>query len=100
MNISISNVVSASDIQKRYRQIFDKVKKTREPVVVMRGKQAEVAVISIKEFEEMEEKIQKAELADALEAIRVAEKELKQGKLKLLKGSLADLAKNSKRVSK
>jgi prevent-host-death family protein len=100
MNISLSNVVSASDIQKNYRKIFDRVKRTKEPVVVMRGKKPEVAVVSIKELEEMEKLRYETEVADALKAIEIGEKELKEGKLKLLRGSLVDLAKKARRSAK
>lgn len=93
-------MVSASDIQKNYRKIFNRVIKTRKPVVVMRGNKPEVAVVDMKTLSELQKKIKEIELADALEAIRIGEKELKEGKLKLLKGSLVDLAKTAQQSIK
>lgn len=93
MDIMIGNIVSVSDVQKNYRKIFDRAKKTRKPVVVMRGNKPEVAVIDVKTLDELQSKIEEAELAEALEAIRIGEEEKKTGKLKILKpGELARLA--------
>lgn len=94
MDISLSNIVSTSDIQKNYRKIFNRVIKTRKPVVVMRGNQPEVAVVDMKTLDELQKKIKEIELAQALEAIGIAQEEARSGKLKILKpGDLTKLAK-------
>lgn len=90
MDISFSNIVSTSDIQKNYRKIFDRVKKTRKPIVVMKGKKPEVVVMNVKVLDELNKKIEEAELADALRAIEEGERELQEGKTKVV-NSLADL---------
>ena len=90
MDISLSNVVSASDIQKNYRKIFDRVKRTKEPVVVMRGKKPEIVMMDIKTLDELNKKIEELEVADALQAIEEGERELREGKTKIAK-SLTDL---------
>lgn len=94
MNVSLSNIVSASDIQKNYRRVFDRAKKTKQPVIVLRGNKAEVAVIDIDTLEELQIKAADAEYQEALKAIKISEDENKSGKLKVLKpGSLADISK-------
>lgn len=94
MDISLSNIVSASDIQKNYRKIFNRVKKTKKAVVVMRGNKPEVAVMDMKTLNELQKKIEEIELAQALEAIRITEEEAGSGKLKIVKpGELTKLAK-------
>lgn len=94
MDISLSNIVSASDIQKNYRKIFNRVKKTKKAVVVMRGNKPEVAVMDMKTLNELQKKIEEIEWAQALEAIGIAEEEAGSGKLKILKpGELTKLAK-------
>lgn len=71
---------TAREIQRNYRRIFDLVKKTKEPVFVMRNNKPEIAIIDAKKLEEMEaiiEVLQSKADADA-------------GKVKVLK-SLKDL---------
>ena len=68
-------------LQQNYRQVFDMVKKSKEPVIVMRNNQPDVAIIDVKKLEEMQA------ILDVLQS----REEVKAGKGKLLKGSLADL---------
>lgn len=82
--------VSAKDIQKNYRKVFDQAKKSGKPVVVLTNNTPDVAVVSIKELDRLYSKARKAELVDALEAIEIYKNEKKAGKLKKL-NSLADL---------
>lgn len=72
---------TAKDIQQNYRKIFDDVKKTKEPIVVMRNNQPDVAIVDIKKLEEME----------AIIAILQSQEESRKGLTKELKGSLSDL---------
>ena len=76
---------SVSDIQKRYRELFDKVKKTGEPLVILKKNKPEVAIVDILLFEEMSRKVRELEEKKALEAVAVYEKEKRAGKLKKLK---------------
>lgn len=73
---------TAREIQRNYRQVFDRVKRTKKPVVVMRNNKPEVAIIDMKKMEEME----------AIASVRQSRKEYAQGKGKVLT-SLADLLK-------
>lgn len=92
MNIPLSNIVPVSDVQKNYRMIFNRAKKTKQPVIITVNNKPEVAVVDIKTLEQVNQKIEEIELANALEAIRVGEEERKQGKLKVLEpGGLANL---------
>lgn len=92
MNIPLSNIVSVSDLQRDYRKIINKAKKTKMPVVVMRGNEAEVVVMDAKVLENLNDKVEELELEAALQAIEIAEKELKEGKLtELPKGGLEKL---------
>lgn len=82
--------VSSSDIQKRYREIFDEVKKTKEPVIVLHGNKPDVAIVDYKHLEELENKSYEAEIKDTLNAARKGRREHKTGKTIKVK-SLADL---------
>lgn len=69
------------ELQRNYRKVFDLVKKTKQPVVVMRNNKPDVAIIDAKKLEEME----------AILAVLQSREEARQGKVKELKGSLTDL---------
>lgn len=71
---------TAKELQQNYRKVFDLVKKTKEPVIVMRNNQPDVAIIDAKKLEEME----------AIMAVLQSREEVRAGKFKLLK-SLKDL---------
>lgn len=72
---------TGKQLQQNYRKIFDLVKKTKEPVIVMRNNKPDVAIIDVKEWEET--------LA-ILEVLKSRE-EVRAGKGKLLKKSLSEL---------
>ncbi|MBI2330433.1 type II toxin-antitoxin system Phd/YefM family antitoxin [Candidatus Daviesbacteria bacterium] len=47
------NTVTARDILRNYKEVFDKVKKTKEPAVVMSKKKAQVAIIPMEDLEKL-----------------------------------------------
>lgn len=77
----IPNTVSARDIQRNYRKIFNKAKTSKKPVVVLTNNTPDVAIIDIKELEKLYSKVQQAELNDALKAIKEYNRAKKAGKL-------------------
>lgn len=87
--------VSSSDIQKKYREIFDEVKKTKEPVIVLTGNKPDVAIVDFNYLEELKQESYEKELKEAIEAIREGDKELKAKKTKILP-SLAHLFNENK----
>jgi PHD/YefM family antitoxin component YafN of YafNO toxin-antitoxin module len=82
--------VSVKNIQKDYRKIFDSVKKTREPVIVLRNNEPDVAIVNMKELELLYEVRRRTEERQALKAVREYKRLKKAGKLKTL-SSLKDL---------
>lgn len=87
--------VSSSDIQKKYREIFDEVKKTKEPVIVLHGNKPDVAIVDFNYLEGLKQESYDKELKDAIAAIRAGERELKTGKTKIFP-SLANLLNENK----
>lgn len=77
----LPQTTTAKEIQRNYRKIFDQVKKTGEPVVVMRNNEPDVAIVDAKKLEEME----------IIISILQSREEARSGKAKPLKGSLKDL---------
>ena len=45
--------VTARDILRNYREVFDKVKKTKQPAVVMSKKEPQVAIVSLDDLERL-----------------------------------------------
>lgn len=43
--------VTARDILRNYREVFNKVKKTKQPVVVISKKEPQVAIVSLDDLE-------------------------------------------------
>ena len=71
---------TSRNIQRNYKRIFDEVKKTQEPVFVMKNNKPQVAIVDAKKLEEME----------AIIAVLQSREEIRVGKGKVLK-SLKDL---------
>lgn len=84
------NTVSAAQIQKNYRSVFNAVKSSGQPTIVLTNNKPDVAIVDIDYLEEIHAKIQKMEMQDALEAVRIYEEEKAAGKLVKL-NSLEDL---------
>lgn len=87
--------VSSSDIQKKYREIFDEVKRTKEPVIVLHGNKPDVAIVDFNYLEELKRESYDQEIRDAIEAIQTGNKELKTKKTKVFR-SLANLLNENK----
>lgn len=71
---------TAREIQRNYKKVFSTVKRTKEPVFVMKNNRPEVAIVDVRKLEEME----------AILAVLESREEIKQGKGKVLR-SLKDL---------
>jgi prevent-host-death family protein len=82
---------SVQDIQKNYHQLFNQVKKTRKPLLVLKNNRPEVAVITVDQLEKLAQTtLQNLELQDALAAIKTGEEELAKNQL-IEADSLLDL---------
>lgn len=80
------------EIQRNYKRVFEEVKRTRNPVIVLKNNKPDVAIIDMKAFEDLNSRLEELELADALRSIEQGLLEHKSGKTKTAK-SLADLLK-------
>lgn len=72
---------TAREIQRNYKKVFDEVKRTKEPVFVMKNNRPQVAIVDAHELGEME----------AVIAVLQSREEARVGKTKVLKGSLKNL---------
>ncbi len=87
---SFPKTTTVREIQRNYKKIFEDVKKSKKPIIVMKNNKPDVAVIDVKTLEKLEKRIEKLELEDALSSIKQGEKEYKEGKT-IEANSLADL---------
>lgn len=46
--------ITARDIIRNYKAVFDKVKKTKEPAVIVSRKEPQVVIVSIEDFNKMQ----------------------------------------------
>lgn len=87
---TVPKTTTIRELQRNYRKVFEKVKKTKEPILVMRNNKPDVAVIDVKTLEELNKKIEELELQEALRSIEQGEREYKEGRA-IKADSLADL---------
>lgn len=90
MDIPIGNIVSVSELQKDYRKVINKAKRTNKPVLVMRGNNPEVAVVDIKVMQDLTKRLEELEIEETLRIVKQGRKEYKEGKTVTAK-SLAEL---------
>ena len=64
--------ISARDIQRGYKKVFDRVKKTNQPVVVMSNNNPQGAVVSMKTLEKYKKLEQEQEFWTIVDEIRAA----------------------------
>jgi PHD/YefM family antitoxin component YafN of YafNO toxin-antitoxin module len=86
------NTVSSGDVQRNYRKIFNKVKRSKKPIIVLTNNTPDVAIVDIKVLEKLYSQAYQNELNQVLEAIEDYKRAKKRGKLVKAK-SLADFAK-------
>lgn len=87
---TLPQMASVQELQRSYRKLLDWVKKTKEPLYLLRNNKPEAVMLDVRKYKEMNEVILKFEEEDSLEAIRIYEQEEKAGKLKTAK-SLKEL---------
>lgn len=86
----LPKTVSARDIQRDYRRIFNEAKTSKKPVLVLTNNKPDVVIMDVREVERLYQRAAQVETAEAIRAVRVYQREKKAGKLKQL-ASLKDL---------
>ena len=67
---SFPATISARDIQRGYKKVFDTVKRTKKPVVVMANNNPQAAIISVGMLEDYVRAQENQKVWDAIDAIR------------------------------
>jgi len=78
-------MATVADLQRGYRALVDKIKKTGEPLVVVNNGRADVVIMDIEGYQAKAARLQELEEESLLEAGREAIEEYKAGKIKWLK---------------
>lgn len=79
--LSLSQLVSVSELQRNYNSLLETVKKIGKPLILLRRNQPEAVLISVKTYQDLTEKKRLYEEKVALDTIINFEKEKKKGKL-------------------
>lgn len=79
--LSISQLVSISELQRDYASLVERIKKMAKPLFLLRRNEPEAVLISVPAYEELAEKSRLYEEKMALESITEFEKDKKAGKL-------------------
>ena len=83
--LSISQLVSISELQRDYASLVKRIKKMAQPLLLLRRNEPEAVLISVPAYEDLIEKKILYEEKMAIEAIVDFEKEKKAGKLLIAK---------------
>lgn len=84
MNTFIPDIASISDLQRKYAALIKQVKKSGQPLLVLKKNKPEAVLMSTHAYENFMEKVDAYEQQSAIEAISAYEKEKKAGTLRKL----------------
>lgn len=84
-NSSLPAMASISDLQRDYAALVKQVKKTGQPLLVLKKNKLEAVLLSPDTYKRIIESLENYEGKMALEAVSLYEEEKKKGKLKRLK---------------
>ncbi|MEK7164945.1 MAG: type II toxin-antitoxin system Phd/YefM family antitoxin [Patescibacteria group bacterium] len=82
---------SVQEMQRNYRKLLDKVKSSRRPLFLLRNNFPEAVIVDVQSWEELASRVVAQEEAAAQAAVEAFDKAKREGKLKVLRGSLTDL---------
>ena len=77
---SFPKTTTVREIQRNYKRVFEEVKKTKEPVVILKNNRPDVAIIDVYTLENLNKRLEEFELEDALRSAKLGMKEYRQGK--------------------
>lgn len=79
--LSVSQLVSISELQRDYSALIEKLKKLAKPLYLLRRNKPEAVLVSVDEYEDLVEKKRLYEEQIILKEIEFFEKEKKAGRL-------------------
>ncbi|MBU1110188.1 type II toxin-antitoxin system Phd/YefM family antitoxin [Patescibacteria group bacterium] len=85
------DTASAREIQRNYRTLFNRVKKTRKPLLIISNNKPDVAVVNYDDLAALIRQFIRYEERLALAGITESRRQWRKGKFEVLKGKLTDL---------
>ena len=83
--MTVPFIVTVADLQRRYRSLVDKIKKTGEPMVVISNGDPDVVVMDVTTYNAYTQKIKELQEEHLLRTASEGLKEYKEGKTVTLK---------------
>jgi prevent-host-death family protein len=90
----VPELVSASDLQRKSGKILRMLKDSTQPYFIVKNNKPTGVIVGIEEYNRLKKIQKEIELKDVLKIIKDGENELKNGKVKELKGSIYNLWKD------
>ena len=87
----VPELISASDLQRKSGKILRMLKDSTQPYFIVKDNKPTGVIVGIEEYNRLKRMQKEMELKDVLKIIKEGESELKDGKVKELKGSIYDL---------
>lgn len=91
----LDQIASVEDVARNYRALFDRVKETKKPMVILKRNVPEVAIIDISWLKRVEKKLRRIEEKRVLIMVKKGREELKKRKTKVLKSIVSLMEKES-----
>jgi len=85
VNVNYQFIVTVADLQRRYRSLVDKIKKTGEPMVVINNGDPDVVVMDVATYNSYTQKLKELQEENLLRIASEGLKEYKAGKTIILK---------------
>lgn len=85
MDTVIPQITTVANLQRDYRTLVDKIKRTGEPLVVVNNGKPDVVVISVKTYNDRTRRLKELEEGYLLKVLEEAKKEHREGKTVWLK---------------
>ena len=90
----VPELISASDLQRKSGKILRMLKDSTQPYFIVKNNKPTGVLVGIEEYNKLKKIQKEMELKEVLKIINEGEKELEEGKVKELKGSVFELWKN------
>ena len=87
----VPELISASDLQRKSGKILRMLKDSTQPYFIVKNNKPTGVIVGIEEYNRLKRIQKEIEMKDVLKIINDGEKELKEGQVKELKGSVYDL---------
>ena len=76
---TIPKTTTIREIQRNYKKVFEEVKKTKEPIVIMKNNKPDIALVDVQKLEELNRQLEEFEMQEVIRSAQLGAKDM--GKL-------------------